>query len=94
MSEWRPMATAPKDGTIIDIFVWSWFWTADGDKQYAVGFRLPEVRWDFGWKDTDGNDPLRDRGFVWDDGNEGAIATNWMPTPESPPSPDEMTKAP
>jgi len=36
MSNWHPIATAPKDGTLLDLWVW---------RPQSVGFVSPQIRW-------------------------------------------------
>jgi len=77
MSDWRPIETAPKDGTIIDI----------GGRAFDGVFE----RWcNAHWEDRGGEEGTW-RG-PWSDGYESElpddrfVPTHWMPLP-APPSP-------
>lgn len=79
MSEWQPIETVPKDGTIVDLWVQSCFWNADGEKQVAVMFRAPAAVWsDNQWTNTDGNPHEDLNGFT------NLEFTHWMLPPEPP----------
>lgn len=74
MTDWQPISTAPKDGTVIDL----WIKTPDG------GYREPDAHWGNGdlgkgWVTVAGDDQ-------WNLENDGEI-THWQPLP-SPPGSD------
>ncbi len=81
MSEWAAIETAPKDGTIVDLWMQSIFVDADGVEQVAVEMRIPDAMWfDGGWCNMDGN---------WHDYLEGFTNmrfTHWrfLPPPPAP----------
>ena len=72
MGEWLPISTAPKDGTLIDL------WVQFRDRAE----RRPDFEWmDRGWRN------IRDAAdVVWEDG-QFPYATHWMPRPPPPVSP-------
>ncbi len=83
MSEWQPIETAPKDGTVIDLWVEIHdLADRDSDKTICyVSFRVPCASWyDCQWRDEDGNQlaPL--------EGYEASKIrfTHWMPLPPAP----------
>lgn len=81
MSEWQSIETAPKDGTLIDVWFESHGLSSrDSDETVpCVGFRAEEAMWFSGeWCDMDGN---RHPSL---DGYTNVIATHWMPLPEPP----------
>lgn len=76
---WKPIETAPRDGTTIDCWVQSFFFNADGNKQVAVCFRVPDCSWfDGRWFSSDGNPHPYLADF------ENVDFTHWMPHPEGP----------
>lgn len=67
---WRPIKTAPKDGTRIDLWI---------DWDHVGGMRETDAYWAYGdWQvcisDLDGAEPLNNMG----------IATHWMRPPKAP----------
>ncbi len=70
MSDWRPIETAPKDGTRIIIFG-------------SVTDMEPEPRMGW-WGDYDAAGELGEPLWVDDDGSEIEGATHWMPLPSPP----------
>lgn len=80
MDGWRPIESAPRDGTEVDL----WIVTDD-----LKGFRQPECVWrDGAWYDAILEDDRIDA--PWDDGTDFhgrrpmRTATHWMPLPEPP----------
>jgi hypothetical protein len=72
MSEWQPIATAPKNGRVVDL------WVEFHDR--------PERRTDYAWSMGAWrciHDPAR---VIWED-SELPRATHWMHRPEPPVSP-------
>lgn len=80
MSEWQPIETAPKDGTVVDL------WSEEFGRQPGCYFGLPSHECgeygrycDSDWHNltpgwvSDMNEPI-----WWDD------TTHWMPLPEPP----------
>jgi hypothetical protein len=77
---WQPIETAPKDGTLIDLWCRSFFWNADGERQLSVEFRVADARWmDDGWVNTDGNPH-----DVFDAFHDALQITHWQPLPAPP----------
>jgi hypothetical protein len=87
-SEWQPIETAPKDGSVVDLWVPSYRQVND----YLVeGHRVAACRWNDGWGDggfweakfveVDSFTPL--------DSIDGQQPTHWMPLPEPPSIPTE-----
>lgn len=78
---WNRIETAPKDGTIIDLWTQS-LGLADRDSDELrpyTEFRVPDVCWfDGGWHDTDGNQHPYLEGFT------EVRFTHWMPVPGRP----------
>ena len=73
---WQPIETAPKDGTVVDL------WIRAKDHE----FRAEDMRWDsdritgeIGWID-DGTDAILHRAY----GGVEMAPTHWMPLPEPP----------
>lgn len=70
---WQPIATAPKDGTRVDIWVPS----------SSGGYRVPNCSWDFHhWLN---GKPVGEKS--WEQGSpDGPVAnpSHWMPLPEPP----------
>jgi hypothetical protein len=77
MSEWKPIETAPKDGTSIDL--WGFFEPKDYVSHYPAG------RWtNMVWQENAWRLPS-----VFSDGRPGdsmahITFTHWMPLPEPP----------
>lgn len=72
MKDWQPIETAPKDGTVIDV------WVKDLKKNDGSGQRRTHVWWSKNadrWSDDWLHVP---RMF-------GVKPTHWMPLPEPPP---------
>lgn len=74
-SEWRPIETAPKDGTVIDV------WLGDADDSDIAFYCTPGTRRSAGWhwkhekfRPTAGLNIL----------NTWVLPTHWMPLPEPP----------
>jgi hypothetical protein len=79
MNNWQPIETVPRGRAPVDLWVRSYFWNADGAKQLAVEFRLPEAIWfNQQWTDADGNP------FSELDGFTNVEFTHWQPLPEPP----------
>jgi hypothetical protein len=75
---WKPIETAPKNGTQVDI----WVVAQDGK-----GWREPDAYWPKeGWRENCWHVPNTDLGS---DGplDSGLTATHWMPLPEPPADP-------
>lgn len=76
---WQLIESAPRDGSLIDLWMRSYFWTADGDKQLSVQQRVPEAIWFNGqWTNSDGNP----HGYL--DGFTDYELSHWMPLPSPP----------
>ncbi len=84
MSEWKPIDTAPKDGT--KVLIWNsvydfcpiaWWGEKDGDDSIF-----------YGWNFEGGHSPCcscEDDFIGWnEDIDEGFMPTHWMPLPEPP----------
>ena len=84
MSEWKPIETAPQDGTPILVCglhllpaVVRWIDPTEGDRRQGVPTRPL-----FGWYMSDGkNDPVHYRGWM--------NVTHWQPLPPPPPETTE-----
>lgn len=74
MSDWEPIETAPKDGTLIDIWVKWWV----PEKDIFTGARWPDVSWSKG-EFTNSAETWRSR----HDRFVGKM-THWMPAPKPP----------
>ena len=80
MSEWQPIETAPKDGTMVLV---------SNGKDIAVGAYAVQEYW--GYEDEPGapglfRKVLKERYAIWD--AEGICGlTHWMPLPAPPASP-------
>jgi hypothetical protein len=80
MSEWRNIETAPRDGTIIDV------WVHHISRPVQDGFRVADVSWvthlkarSHGWyQERPGGDGLHDPTMP------GKKVTHWMPLPSAP----------
>lgn len=87
MSEWQPIETAPKDGTLIDIWC-PW----DGNEE--GGIRLENVSWNVsndlnphtGWSriTDDGDEDMVEMDATCPLGLPKWVPTHWMPLPEPP----------
>ena len=81
MSDWRPIETAPKDGT--------WFLICradDGFDSYEVGRFDPMILPEFVEAGEGLYRKIERKGYEWTGFNNMHRATHWMPLPE-PPSP-------
>lgn len=77
MSEWEPIETAPKDGTVIDV------WLRDLDE--LPGYRVPDVLWHAGyWVMRKNLHFSVESFFETDTGEPRNKATHWMPKPSNP----------
>ena len=84
--KWQPIETAPRDGTVIDVWMQSYFWDADGQRQLAVEMRIPNAIWfDQMWTNVDGNPHEDLDGFTY------VEFTHWMPLPPPPASARDQT---
>jgi len=96
MSEWRPIETAPKDGTIVLLWL-----AEDIDRYYIAGSRAPRLTIGFyGSSDPDYNPQeqwcsVEAKEEMWGMGGEltgpmmetefiSVRPTHWMPLPEPP----------
>lgn len=70
---WEPIATAPKDGTRIDI--WAKCWLADRDR--FVARRFTDCFWTKG-------DSMTNRREGWSNVDTSHYATHWMPITPGP----------
>lgn len=73
MTEWQPIATAPKDGTWVLLTGGeiSYGWDSDDQPRVVIGQFAGEEGWHFAWYDS---------GFY----GEYISPTHWMPLPEPP----------
>lgn len=71
--QWRPIESAPKDGTLIDL--WAKCWTSHNDKWMYQ--RFPNCYW-CDHKFIDNAKP------EWVNLNKEWFPTHWMPIPEPP----------
>ena len=74
---WQPIETVPRDGSAVDLWLRAYLWTADGEKQVAVEFRVADACWNDEWTNPDGNS-------LELDGFEPYEYSHWMPIPEPP----------
>jgi hypothetical protein len=79
MTDWRDIETAPKDGTVIDL--WAQVYahkSRDSDEMMvSVEFRVADAQWFMdGWRDIAGNSLGYDM--------EGLVFTHWQPLPAPP----------
>jgi hypothetical protein len=70
MSEWQPIATAPKDGTPIDL------WISGSNRRFA-DCRFHRGMWQHWWMDCFGS------GMDWQS-LDSHKPTHWMPLPTPP----------
>ena len=77
MSEWQPMATAPRDGTLI------WLRSQHEIRVGAYGKHHAPWRWCVFCPEKLEDDELTD---AWHDRADGDIPDGWMPLP-APPQP-------
>ncbi len=78
---WQPISTAPRNGTLVDLWVRIYIFTADGKRQVSVEFRAPDAQWsDQQWCDQDGNPHP-----VLEDFPDAEIEF-WMQQPPAPPA--------
>lgn len=80
MSEWQPIETAPKDGTLVDL----WIINHLGD-----GERRPNCRWEQDHEDDEDEGRWEQMyseasGSFFTAFDERARATHWMPLPDPP----------
>lgn len=79
--DWQPIETAPRDGTVVDLWLQSLIWLADGGQQVAVEFRVPAAQWfDQQWCDEDGNP----HPWIKDWKGEVIRLSHWRPLPAPP----------
>lgn len=69
--EWKPISTAPKDGTEIDI--WAKHWRCNADD--FIFRRFPSCRW---------RERFENRAGYWSGLDTGWHATNWCELPAPP----------
>ena len=71
--EWQPIETAPKDGTLVDLWVID---TSDGSGRRETDAYFANGKW-WSTRDTNAGEPVE----------QGRItATHWMPLPAPPPA--------
>lgn len=83
MSDWRPIETAPKDGT--HILGWGRY------NNFPVIVRWGRIRhtWEMGWEPSyDGSRVIESESDFGTEYKEREILTHWMPLPERPESGD------
>lgn len=73
MSEWQPIETAPKDGTMILV------WDESSSPGVVAAYFLSETHDDEEWSGWIYGDQL-----LADADPEGPLPTHWMPLPEPP----------
>jgi hypothetical protein len=81
MQSWQSIETAPKDGTIVDLWAQAMgIIDRDSDKEIPlVEFRVTDAYWDGGkWKDKDGR-PHESIAWI-----SNPRITHWMPLPPPP----------
>lgn len=75
MSEWQPIETAPKDGTVIIV------WTNHDEVEVTSWYQTKG----YGYEPVPGTEFFREvRGKVLYEGWNGNTPTHWMPLPEPP----------
>lgn len=78
---WRDIATAPKDGTPVDLFL-TYDPTNDTCKAFTGG-RVPDAHYDNGWVAMSANPDGEDEYYEVE--VPGIVtATHWMPSPDAP----------
>ena len=80
--KWQPIDTAPKDGTVVDLWVVVTF--LKGDDVRAS--RYPDCQWERGrWFDPYGGPSYDHTGeYLVDDEHQTTRITHWMPAPAGP----------
>lgn len=77
---WQPIATAPKDGTWVDLWITSPHSPEGWRATNCVWIDVDDPRFEYvGWASSD--DHRTPKGFLT---NPMVIATHWMPLPEPP----------
>ena len=76
MSEWQPIETAPKDGTIIDV------WLGEADRSDVEFYCTTGTRRSAGWCFKNGK--FRPLGGLEPAMPVFVIPTHWMPLPDPP----------
>lgn len=77
MSKWQPIETAPKNGTLVDLWIIN---------HLGAGQRLLHCRWEQDYEDEGRWEQLysETRGCFFTAFDERARATHWMPLPDPP----------
>ena len=76
MTDWQPIETAPKDGTIIDV------WLADAEDEDVAFYCTPGTRRSSGWAFHNGK--FRPLGGLLKNMTVFVLPTHWMPLPDPP----------